>query len=526
MSGTRRRRPPPYRLVIGVGCAISLAAPASAARGDGDGVHGEASATYTHVFVPASGQLDLQGHDPGASLRETEGRLELQLLGGTRGLGYATLRSHLLGQLLLDPYGSPTGDTASGWPSIVHDPEAEGRLLIVHLAHVELDGLTERGALADIHLRAGRQFHWGFVPLTFDGVTAGYDDGRAAVAIRAGRRAAVYDPDPHDAEIIAGVDGWISTGRRLGLRIGAEYLFHQRTLTLIERDRLLEPSLEVEQTAHLGELTLDYRPDRVWSLNLSGTLANGSLGRLEGEITYSADRFDIVAQARHRFGDDLAYDLALGLAPRFAGRPTTYETLRLTLPDVEAHTDLELASSWSLSEETTLLIGGGGRRSAADRRLTVYDADHLRWTAGLRTNIPIEQSAGLELDLSYRGTAYRRPDEPDAPFAGPTVGGEHMSHLVDGSLRYVRGRRRIGGRLLTDRSFTVGLRGHVERWQLDNRFIHAVDETAAGAAVEVMARVSDHATISASYEVARDNTLASRWLAPFHGFRLGVKGHL
>lgn len=536
-------------------CVLLASAPPAAAAPDVEGgviVH--VGAGYEHVVTEAAGP-DLQGTDLGPVLDETTAVFELQAALGTRGLGLPGLGTFALGELLVDLGGAIERGDAIGFPALTdgHD----GRLVLLHLAYAELDGFTARGALSRMHLRGGRQFHWGAVPVTFDGVTFGYADEAARVAVRVGRRASVYALGKIPESLLAGLDAGITLGGRRGLRLDGEYLFHRQSRRLAAFDQLpfsgiplrrptpvTEPvpdpiserpprstraAIDAEDTVHLADLRARWSPDRAWSFALTAAFAGEApaaieLGRLDAAIHYEGDAVAVRVDARQKLGRDLAYDLALGLSPRVAGRASAYETMRLYLPEPEPYTDAQAIVQWAVDDWLYLVPELGGRYTAGERaHLTLHDADRVRWALGLHGQAPLAPDAGLEMRLRYEGTAWWHPDE-GVHFADASIGGERRSHDIEGEIRYVQGRRRLGGRLLAGRVLDVGVRASYERWTLGNRYIDDFEEFAYGFGFDARWVVAANVAVRGGYAFARDATELAAWLAPYHALRLGVEG--
>lgn len=504
-------------LLTALACASAHAAPPTAPRG----AFGTARADYSHVVTPGSGQstLDRRHLDPHTPLATFEFEAAL----GTRGLGLPGLGTYLLGELHQDLDGGPPAGAALGWPRLT-DGRDDGRLIALHLAYGELDGFTTTGALSRLHLRAGRQFHWGLVPVTFDGGSVGYDGDDLALGLRVGRRAAVYAGPTDDDGLLAGADASVVIGGRRGLRLRAEYLLYHRTLTLVGQDARFVEAETVEDTLHLGRLAARYTPDRALAAGLAATLAAGELGHLDADLRYAAGPFALQVDARQKVGRDLVYDLALGLSHHHRGHPTTHETLRLNLPEPGPYTRVDLTAEWALGPELFIVPELGGRHTWADpAERTLYDVDHLRWALGVHGAAPLGPADGLELRLRYEGTTWGEARDTGY-FAGPTAGGERGAHGVDAELRYTRGTRRIGGRLLAGRSLDVGVRAGLDHWTLRSRYGPDRTDLAYGAGLDGRVAIGEHLALRASYQFTKDTTYTRRWLDPLHGARIGVDG--
>lgn len=543
------------RLAITLFAALLLyGRPAAAAPDAEGGVIVHVGAGYEHVVTGAAGP-DLQGTDLGPVLDETTAVFELQAALGTRGLGLPGLGTFALGELLVDLGGAIERGDAIGYPALTdgHD----GRLVLLHLAYAELDGFTARGALSRLHLRGGRQFHWGAVPVTFDGVTLGYDDEAARVAVRVGRRASVYALGEIPESLLAGLDAGITLGGRRGLRLDGELLFHRQRRQLADFDRRVASGLpplrptsitesepvpiserpprstraviETEDTVYLADLRARWSPDRSWSFALTAAFAGDEPaalepGRLDAAIHYEGDAVAVRIDARQKLGRDLAYDLALGLSPRVAGRASAYETMRLYLPEPEPYTDAQAIVQWAVDDGLYIVPELGGRYTEGERaHLTLHDADRLRWALGLHGQAPLGPDAGLEARLRYEGIAWWHPSD-EVHFADASIGGERRSHEIEGEIRYVRGRRRLGGRLLAGRVLDVGVRASYERWTLGNRYIDDFEEFAYGFGFDARWVVAANVAVRGGYAFARDATELAAWVAPYHALRLGVEG--
>ena len=509
-----------------VGLLTAGASSALAQRAVEEGVILRADVGFQHVTTKASGDPDLQGNDPGAALRDPTQFVDVGLAIGTRKLGYSPLNTYVLGQFLLDLGGTPKVDEAVGHPSVLH-AYGDARRLALHLAYAELDGFTEGGALANLHLRAGRQFHWGPVGFTFDGATLAYDDGTLAVALRGGRRAGVFAEEQDDPGLLAGLDLAYALGGRQGLSLRAEYLYFTRELTLDRRDtvRLVPGEETVDYTVHLAEVGAFYDITREVLVSLRASLVAPEVSHVRGALRWALGASTLLVDVDEKIGRDLSYDLAGGRGVVRRDRNTTYEALRLNIADRQPFTDGQATLELALTDGFNLVPQVGVRATHGEAaNLTPYDANQVRWGLGGYYDLPFDAQSGLELELSYGGTRYDRTDEEHFDDAG--AGGERVAHNISAGVRYARGRRVVGNRVLGGRIFTAGIHAYQDIWVLGNRFIDDTDERAGGIGAQVQWAFTEWTSVRGAYEFARDSTVFSRWVEPFHGVRIALEGHL
>lgn len=519
-----KRRGDGWKLAVALGAAVGLWASGAAAQ---KSVIGRLDIGFEHVTGAASGDPDLQDNDPGANLRESTQFLDVGLALGTRGLGYGPLNSYLLGQLRLDLGGEPGVDETIGHPTVLHS-YGDARLLALHLAYAELAGFGTQGALQHMHLRAGRQFHWGGpLGVTFDGATLGYDDGALSVAVRGGRRAAVYNEIQDDPGVLAGLDVAYALGGRQGLTLRGEYLFFTRELTLIDRDAALLTGGEetVDYTVQLAAVGAYWDATRDVLLSLRASLVAPELSHLRAGLRWAFGRSALLVDVDQKIGRDLTYDIAAGRGLERRDRRTTYEALRLNIPDRQPYTDAQAVLELEVADGFVLVPEAGVRVVQADDEVrTPYDADQTRWGLGGYYDVPFDPQQGLELQVRYGGTRYDRAGE--AHFADPAAGAERVAHEMSGAVRYARGRRRVGNRILGTRIFSAGVNAYQEIWVLGNRFIDDTDELAGGIGIDARWTFTEWTAVRASYEFARDSTVFARWVEPFHAVRLELQGTL
>src|SRR5262249_10652183 len=127
----------------------------------------------------------------------------------------------------------------------------------LHLGYGELDGFSRDGALQHLKIRAGRQYHAGLAGVTFDGATAGWDDGELEISARVGQRAAVFDrTQPHPGFVAGGNARYRhDVGSKGLIDVGLEYLHFQRDVLLLMRDQPLAAGGTMIHTADdIGEL--------------------------------------------------------------------------------------------------------------------------------------------------------------------------------------------------------------------------------------------------------------------------------
>lgn len=491
-----------------------------------DGYVAKVRLAHDHVTVEPGDDPDLQGNETtGDDLHGSSMVLDVSFAVGTRRVGWSRLNSYALGQLTGDLAGQPGSGKLDWDPSVVHGRD-DAQAVFLHLAYAEVEGFGDAGAAAHLHLRGGRQFHWGLVGVTFDGATFGYDDGRFSAAARGGRRSGVYADLQDDPGIVAGADLAYEATSALLLR--AEYMHFQRDLTLTARDRLyVEDSETIEVSVDAAEASAHFDATDALLLSARVSMVAPEVSHLRVGARYAFGRSAAIVDVDQKLGRDLFYDLAGGHGYTRGDRRTTYEASRLNMADRQPYTDVNLLvplelTGWLTVEPSVGLHLGQGEAAASGP----YDATHTRWALGVFALAPVSKGAAFEIDGRYDGTAYERED--GGHFADAAAGAETGSHVLSGGVRYTRGYpfRGLGPRLLGDRTVSFGVGGHLGMWTLDNRFIEAHDEVSGGVQLDLKWAFVDQVAARAAYEYARDSSVFARSVAPFHGVRLQLEGHL
>lgn len=480
---------------------------------------------YEFVGTDNSGEPALQGHVP--ELRTTTQFLDADLALGTRGLGWRHLNSYALGTFVMDLQGPADDDELLAHGSAYHGFDG-ARAFLLHLAYAEIEGFTDAGAAARMHLRGGRQFHWGMVAVTFDGGTFGYDDGQLAAAVRFGRRSAVFDTTQDDPGLVGGATFAYDFGKGDGLLLRGEYIFFAREIELSAADRQYVKDVRaVDETIHAAELAAYYDITRDFLIQGRVDFVAPEVSHARAGIRWSFDTSTLFIDFDQKIGRDLFYDLAGGRGFERNDRRATYESLRLNIPDRQPYSDVRALLSWELAEAFALEPSIGGRKSYGEEaELSAYDADRLSWGLGAFSGLRIDKVSGLEIEGRYDGHYYGRADNGEGHFFDTAAGAEVLAHELSAGLRYTRGSRFVGNRILGNRVFTAGVSGFLEAFTLDNRYIEALDESLVGARLEADWAFSTYASVRAAYEFAKDSTVFARFVEPFHGVRVRVEGRL
>lgn len=494
---------------------------------------------YDLANTSLSGQQDLQGLSYAPSnLRTTTGFVTGDLALGTRGAGLKNLNTYILGSMALDTGGNPAtlavadaqSEDVSAQPSVFNRYSGAQNLLL-HTGYAELDGLSSNpdSALSHLHVRAGRQFHWGLSALTFDGATLGYADGSLDVSVRAGRRAAVYDVSQDDPGLIGGFTAAydFQEAAHLPLLVRAEFVHFQREVVLLELDRRLEGGKErVDVSLNTGELAayLDVGESGRLSAALSTLDASPSHARLGA--SWAIGQSAVFVDLDQKVGPDLFYDIAGGPSKTVDGRNTTLETYRLNIPDRQPYSDIRARAEIWPTEALSITPSAGYHLvlPESDRARTAYDADQALWGLGARYDIRVSQAAALALHVDYSGLTTTRDPSPEPTFFDNAAGAESSMHEVAGGLEYARGSRFVGSRMLGGRSFTLGLGGFYRTYTLTNRFIPDTAEDYFGAQASVRWEASKYLALRGLYEFAQDSNVFSRIFGSFQGVRAGVEG--
>lgn len=408
----------------------------------------------------------------------------------------------------------------------------------VHHAWAQLDGLGAGELAARFTLRVGRQFHWGARPITFDGVTLGYTSEAVTLALYGGRRSGVYALAQDDPGLVGGARMLVDFGAHRGppLTLRAEYQVLHRQLDLdplglFRYDAATTPG-PVDSRLGLGELALWYDVSRDLLLELRLDLLDATPSHLRAGARWVIGNTLVSLDLDQKLGEDAPYDLAAGRSltafdPRTRlDRPTTYEALRLNIPDRHDYTDLEArvtvepVAGWAIEPYGRLYVV-----HADPTERTPWDAD--RHAFGLRASgaLRLTPTTGLELEAGYDGELIDRGDVSrlellDDVAAGP----ETARHAISGGVRWVavetptRGRR-----LLTDRWLTLGLWGVGTRYVLGGRYEEDTEDLLAVQA-ETKVRLGGRWTVEGRYEFAQAASVMHPELGAVHFalLRVGV----
>lgn len=405
--------------------------------------------------------------------------------------------------------------------------------LFLHTAYAELEGFTETGALKNLYLRAGRQFHWGVGSVTFDGATFGYGDGALNINARFGQRSGVYNLTQDDLGLVGGVD--VSYDFRANLDVPlllkAEYVFYTRDVNLTERDAQIYNLQSETVTLNLAQLSgyLDITDDVLLSARLKITdtaLSRGWLGLRWG----ISDSALLLVDLHQKIGPDVFYDMTGGQSLRVNNpgtgieRTSSYEVYRLNITDLEPFTEVQARLPWELVDWLTLQPEVGGRFSLGDAQaLSPYDASYVNWGLGSYVRAPISDKAGVEFDVRYQGRAYDRSNiQDDGLFTDVSSGPEQMSNEVNVQVAYNRGQRFVSGRMLGNRSLHLGLGGFYKAYVLRSRRLVVGsepsdnDEAVVGLNAQGRWWATENLNLGLRYEYAKDSNVFYSHLSEFH----------
>ncbi len=495
---------------------------------------------FAPVFTGLTGQPDVTGMIPtDGSYQDSNLFLDGNAALGTRGILWPTLNLYGLGSGIFDLRGVPgttpdeIGVSAAPAvnPSIAHR-FGDARALFLHLAYVEMEGITQDGFLSDLHVRAGRQFHISRVGVTFDGVTLGYDGPHAKAAVRVGSRSSSFDRTQGDAGflngglLVGGDLGW-DFGEDFPLSIEAEVLHYRRTVALFSRDQPLEGGAEtVDQRTTIGDLRIEYANASSLILTAAAELTFPALSHVRAGASFAIGATAFMIDFDQKIGRDLFYDLAGGEGLTRRDRSTTYETFRLNMIDPQPYSDLNAIVSIPLADWLDLQPTAGFRVSYGDQlESSPYDATHIRYGLTADASFQLDEGNGLEAQLGVEGIKYLRGEGADGNFRDWSAGGEDLSHEVSGGLRYVHGGGFRGRRLLSERSLSVGVQGFGRFARFANRYLaDAVDEGAYGFGVDATWQFTRYTGVRLAYEFASDSSIFYDYLSAFHAVRVAVKG--
>ena len=497
-------------------------------------------------ITPTFGTTSMEGNGGGGPLNEPGMRsgntlLEGTLAVGTRRILLPTLNTYALMQGVMDARGAPMvispdfleGDEqVSLQPSLYHEFNG-ARAFLFHLGYAELDGFSKEGLLSGLFLRAGRQFHFGAAPVTFDGGTLGFSQGGFSIDVRGGQRSGIFDTtsddfDEQDRGFLAG--GRVGYDYRSGgLKFGfsAEYLYFSRTLGLLERDRVREGVETVELTSNLGDVKLYWSPSPNIDLVARASFALPELSRIHVSGLLALGRTVVTLEFTQRVGRDVLYDLAAGQGFRRAERERNYESLRLNIPNLKPYSEVRASVLFDVSSWLEIGPAFGGRLVHADStERSPYDANRLTYGLVLQGRFRLSEGDGIELAGEYIGIAYdRSSDRAESTFDDVAAGGEKFVHDGYASLRYVRGRRAIAGRLLSGQSFSAGIYGYVSAGIFDSRYLdEEVTDLSAGGGFETRVGLSRFVEARVTYELLRDSDLAFTDVGAYHLIRTVLEG--
>lgn len=474
-------------------------------------------------------------------LRNGNTMLEGNLAFGTRRVLLPTLNTFVLMQGLSDLRGLPTvaapgallgNEQPSIHPSVAHSFGGAGAFLF-HLGYAELDGLTRDGLLSGFKLRAGRQFHWGVAPVTFDGANLGFDYQGFSVHLRGGQRSAIYDRRIDDFEaqsrglLLGGNVGYDYERGDFRLAVGAEFLHFQRTLGLIAAEATVLGQDSVLLESNLAELSVTVQPMSGLDLTARAQMALPDLTRLELEANLELGRTLLILEFTQRVGRDIFYDLAGGRGFSRENRERTYESQRLNIPNFRPYSQLEASLLFDVTSWLEVGPSVGGRLVYADpAERTPFDTNRLDLGFLAQSRFSVSEQGGLEVFAEYLGILYdRAADEQTGVFDDLSMGGETMVHDLYLSVRYVRGDRSTAGRLLTGQRLSTGLYGYLTLALLDNRYVEEeATEASGGAGIDARVGLTRYVEARVAYEFVRDSNILFSELGGFHMVRTSLEG--
>lgn len=493
--------------------------------------------TFSSVSPQESSALSLTGDQ----IRSGNTILDGNLAFGTRHMLLPTLNSYVLLQGATDLRGLPTvsapellqGDERpSVQPSVYHGFR-NGRAFLFHLGYAELDGLTREGLLSGLKLRAGRQFHWGVAPVTFDGATIGFDYEGFEAYVRAGQRSGVFDTttDDYDAQslglLVGGNAGYTYASGDFHLRVRGEYVYFARTLGLIPRDAIREGTDSVKLESNLAVVSVTVQPMQALDVTARVHMALPDLSRVELHGNLQLDRTLVTLDFTQRVGRDVFYDLAGGRGFSRDARERTYESLRLNVPNKQPYSDLKAAVLFDLASWLEIGPSVGGRFVWADQEeRTPFDANRVVLGLSAQSRFRLSERTGIELSGEYLGILYdRRADVTMGIFDDVSMGGEKYLHDLSVSLRYVRGTRAIAGRMLSQQNLNVGLFGYLTTATLDSRYVESsATEVSGGGGIDARVGLTRFVEVRGAYEFVRDSNILYSELGGFHLIKTSLEG--
>jgi hypothetical protein len=482
---------------------------------------------FNPVFAGLSGRTDPFGNTPtGDTYEDSNLFLEGNAALGTNGILWPTLNVFALGSGIFDLRGAP--DTPAVHPSNAYR-YTDARALFLHLAYAELEGITEDGFLGDLHFRAGRQFHFSRVGITFDGATLGYDGENAQATFRIGTRSAVFDRTQGDSRFlrgglfVGGDLGW-HFGADFPLSIEAEVMHYRRNLELFTRDDRIEPGVsETSQRTTIGDLRIEYAPTTNLILGVTAEFAFPAISHVRAGAQFSLGEVGFLVDFDQKIGRDLFYDLAGGVGIDRFDRRTTYETFRLNFLDPQPYSDINAIVLIPVADWLEIEPNAGFRFvEGSKEESSPFDASRARYGANVIGNFKIDNGNGLEALAGFAGVFYLRGDDENN-FRDVTAGGEDLSHEVYAGLRFVHGGGFRGRRLLSDRTISVGAQGFARFATFSSRFVaESLNERVFGAGADANWQFTRFSGVRVAYEFARDSALFYDYLSTFHAVRVSL----
>ncbi|MEQ9500258.1 MAG: hypothetical protein RIT81_25515 [Deltaproteobacteria bacterium] len=488
-------------------------------------------ATADFALTTAEGTNAAGVEIPPDTLRDSTNFVIGDLRIGSRGLLYQPLSTYAMATGGLNLAGAPAtvaleeviANDAAVHPTI-YDPYG-GQQVFLRLAYAELDGLTERGALSQIYVRAGRQFHWGVAPVTFDGATLAFDSGLLRASGWFGQRAGVFEAFQPSPGIVGGASAHLDfDDLDVPLLIRAEYTFARRSIALDPRDTANLGLNELTATSHLGRVSAFYDVTRDLLLQARVDTLDQDITRARLGVRYLNVLGALSVDLDQKIGEEAIYAVS-GMRTITVrdqrtqlARPAVVEAFRLGMTDRSAYTHLDARFAIEILPWLEIEPTGVAHVVYGDPdTLTPWDASFYGLGLGVYSRHRLDDSAGLEVDFRYDGRLYDRDVDGLGLYTDAGAGPEKLANEFTLGVSYALATRAVGKRMLQRRWLKLGVAGTVLLYDLATPHEDDIGQDSMfGASASAEWVPNDYVSLALRYEMAVDSSLFLPELGAIH----------